>query len=190
METVPTRRAALGLGLAAALLAAAPGRAAAGSAHDFSFPALEGGTIRLADLAGRALLVVNTASLCAFTPQYRGLQALADELGPAGLTVIGVPSDDFRQELGSAAEVRDFCAANYDITFPMTDILPVRGPAAHPFFRWAAEAGGPDAVPRWNFHKLLVATDGRLAAAFPATVSPESPALRAAIRAVLPGGGS
>ncbi|HEU0221670.1 MAG TPA: glutathione peroxidase [Paracoccaceae bacterium] len=171
-------------GLLGAALALGPARA--GSAHDFRFPALEGVEIRLADFAGRAVLVVNTASLCGFTGQYAGLQALADRYA-GGLVVVGVPSDDFHQELGSAGAVREFCDVNFAITFPLTDILPVTGEGAHPFYRWAAEAGGAGAVPRWNFHKLLIGPDGWLAASFPTATAPLDPALGSAIEALLPG---
>lgn len=176
-----TRRTALAL-----ILAAPVARATPRSAHAFAFPALEGGEIRLADFAGKAVLVVNTASFCAFTPQYEGLQALHDRYAPRGFAVLGVPSQDFRQEHDSAAEVKAFCTLTYGITFPMTDILSVRGPSAHPFFRWAAETGGRDYVPGWNFHKLLVGPDGQLAGAFGTSTPPGARRLRDAVEAALP----
>ena len=159
------------------LLLAAPAGA-------FEFDALEGGTIDLGDLRGRAVLVVNTASLCGFTRQYADLQALQDRYGPAGLTVLGVPSDDFRQELGTAEDVAAFCKVNYGLTIPLADITHVRGPDAHPFYRWLAETHG--AVPRWNFNKALLAPDGTLAAFEGAGTDPLSPRMTRAIEAVLP----
>src|SRR5690606_32147112 len=126
-------------GLLAMLMVAAsalPARAG------FSFASIDGGTIALDDWAGKPVLVVNTASLCGFAPQFDELQALHDSYGPRGLLVLAVPSNDFRQELGTDAEVRDYCAANFDLTLPMTTISHVRGPEAHPFYLWMkAESG-------------------------------------------------
>ncbi len=157
--------------------------AAATAAGAFEFEALEGGTIDLDALRGRAVLVVNTASLCGFTHQYAGLQALQDRYGDRGLTVVGVPSNDFRQELDDAAEVAEFCEVNYGLTIPLAAITPVTGPAAHPFYVWLAERG---AVPRWNFNKALLTPEGELVAFDGAGVEPLSPRLTGAIEAVLP----
>lgn len=164
----------------AAISLAGPARAGA-TAHDFTFQALEGGEIRMADFAGRAVLVVNTASFCAFTPQYEGLQRLADETGP-GLVVLGVPSDDFHQESDSAAEVKEFCEVNFGITFPMTDITHVKGDRAHPFYAWAASQG---VRPRWNFHKILIGPDGTIRADFSSATDPAAPVLRSTVNAAL-----
>jgi glutathione peroxidase len=162
--------------LAALALLAAPAAA-------FEFEALEGGSIDLDDLRGRAVLVVNTASLCGFTDQYAGLQALQETYGPRGLTVIDVPSDDFKQELGSEAEVAEFCEVNYGLTIPLTTITPVLGTDAHPFYRWLAAEG---AVPRWNFNKALIAPEGELVAFEGANVRPGSRRMTRAIEDVLP----
>ncbi|MEM9050345.1 MAG: glutathione peroxidase [Pseudomonadota bacterium] len=160
------------------------GRAAgAESAHGFHFPALEGGAIRLSAYAGRSVLVVNTASFCGFTPQYAALQDLSDSM-EGDLVVLGVPSDSFNQEADNAEDVKAFCEVNYGITFPLTDILPVRGPSAHPFYRWAAQHG---AVPRWNFHKILLGPDGRFVADFATRTRPGDRRLREAILDSLPG---
>lgn len=150
----------------------------------FDFQALEGGTIDLDALKGRAVLVVNTASLCGFTDQYAGLQTLQDTYGNAGLTVIGVPSDDFRQELESDAEVAAFCEANYGLTIPLTAITSVTGEAAHPFYRWLEETHGK--APNWNFNKALLDPSGNLVAFEGAGTRPMSPRLTRAIEAVLP----
>ena len=152
-------------------------------AHAFEFEALEGGTIDLDALRGRAVLVVNTASLCGFTDQYAGLQALHETYGPRGLTVIGVPSDDFRQELASDADVAAFCEVNYGLTLPLATITPVRGHDAHPFYRWLADQG---AEPRWNFYKALLDTEGALVAFEPSSTQPDAPRLLEAIEAALP----
>jgi glutathione peroxidase len=169
------------------LLAAAPAEATSPvTAHDFAFTAIEGGPLPLAAFAGKAVLVVNTASLCGFTPQYADLQALWERYRDEGLVVLGVPSNDFGgQEPGSAAEIKAFCEVNFDIDFPLTDKEHVRGAEAHPFYRWAAEELGSLAAPRWNFHKYLVGTDGRLVDWFSTTTSPTSEKVTAAIEAEL-----
>lgn len=150
----------------------------------FEFDALEGGTIDLDDLKGRAVLVVNTASLCGFTDQYSELQALHETYGDAGLTVIGVPSDDFNQELGSEEDVAEFCELNYGLTLPLTTITKVRGEDAHPFYRWLAETHGE--APDWNFNKALIDPAGDLVAFEGAGTRPGSPRMIRAIEGVLP----
>ncbi|MGX9965058.1 glutathione peroxidase [Roseomonas sp. F4] len=163
------------------LMAAAP----APNVFDFRLEALEGGPMPLADFRGQALLVVNAASFCGFTPQYEGLQRLHDRFASQGFSVIGVPSNDFRQESAEAAKIREFCETVYGITFPMAGLTTVRGPGAHPLFAWlAARAGGP---PRWNFHKFLVARDGVAVRSFPTSVAPDNPALLRAVDAALGG---
>lgn len=176
------RRAGL---FAAAMLAPSMtvGRAAtATSAFDFAFEALEGGPLPLAQFRGRVLLVVNTASFCGFTPQYAALQRLHERHEAAGLTVLGVPSNDFNQESTDARRVREFCDTMFGITFPMTALNHVRGPNAHPFFAWAAREAGPV---RWNFHKYLVARDGRRVTGFATRVAPDAPGFARAIEAAL-----
>ena len=121
------------------------------TAYAFSFVGLAGGNIRLADYAGRPILIVNTASLCGFTPQYAGLQELWTEFGARGLMIIGVPSNDFGgQEPGGATEIAATAQHQYGVTFPISAKAVVKGPNAHPFYKWAAEARPKD-VPRWNF---------------------------------------
>ncbi|MEO1310241.1 MAG: glutathione peroxidase [Pseudomonadota bacterium] len=155
-------------------------------AHRFAFDGLMGGALPLAALKGRAVLVVNTASECGFTPQYEGLQALYDERAGDGLVVIGVPSNDFGgQEPGSAKEIAKFCAVNYGVTFPMAAKSDVTGGDAHPFYQWAVETLGAGATPKWNFHKILIGTDGEAVAAFPSSVRPNDPKLKAAIDGAL-----
>lgn len=144
---------------------------AASSAHQFSFPSIDGGAIVLADNAGAPTLVVNTASRCGFTEQYDGLQALWETYRDQGLLLVGVPSNDFRQELADEAAVKHFCEVNFGIDFPMTEILNVRGAAASPFFAWVGEQ---NAAPRWNFHKYLLDGDGDLVRAYPSTTPPRA----------------
>ncbi|MCI4662855.1 MAG: glutathione peroxidase [Neomegalonema sp.] len=153
------------------------------SAHDFTFEAIEGGPMPLSQYAGKAVLVVNTASMCGYTHQYDGLQTLWERYKDRGLVVIGAPSQDFRQEYGSADKVKDFCEVNFGLNFPMTDLVHVKGASAHPFFAWAAAQAGE---PRWNFNKYLIAPDGSLLAHYNSSTKPLSQELTSAIEAVLP----
>lgn len=166
--------------------AAATGGGAAAPAGGFRFRGITGSEIALDEWRGQPVLVVNTASRCGFTGQYEGLQTVWERYRDRGLVVIGVPSNDFHQELATAEAVRDFCEMNFGIDFPMTAIKRVKGRDAHPFYVWAASAMG--LAPRWNFHKYLIDSEGRLAASFPATVAPTDPAMIKAIERVLPTG--
>ena len=153
------------------------------AAGPFSFASIDGGTLSTEDWGGRPILVANTASLCGFTPQYDGLQALYDRYRDRGLVVLAVPSDDFRQELSSEAEVKEFCAVNFDLTLPMTEITHVRGRDAHPFYRWLSDEHG--FAPRWNFNKVLLGPDGAPVATWGAGPRPTGSAIRGAIEALL-----
>ncbi|MEE4212894.1 MAG: glutathione peroxidase [Parvularcula sp.] len=176
--------------LAAGAFAGSPPKRDTGKrAGDFSFESIDGGPLDLAQFRGRPVIVVNTASRCGYVGQYDGLQALWSRYRDRGLVVIGVPSDDFGgQELDSEAAVKDFCETNFSIDFPMTAITKVRGPAAHPFYLWAAGALGGAKAPRWNFHKYLVDGDGALVAAFGTGVEPDGPRIRDAVERLLPAG--
>jgi len=157
------------------------------NAHDFSFKAIDGGPMSLATYKGKALLVVNTASFCGFTPQYTALQSLWDAYKNKGLVVLGVPSNDFGgQEPGTSREIKDFCDTNYHITFPMTEKEKVIGDQAHAFYKWAAQSLGPLATPKWNFHKYLISPDGKLVDWFSTVTKPNDPAVVNAIKAQLP----
>ena len=156
------------------------------TAFDFTLTSLQGEPLKLAQYAGSPLLIVNTASRCGVTPQYEGLQALWSQHRERGLTLIGVPSNDFgRQEPGSEAEIAGFCSANYGVSFPMTEKLRVRGRDADPLFHWLAQQGGLLSRPRWNFFKYVIGRDGRLADWFSSVTSPDSPRLRTAVSRVL-----
>jgi glutathione peroxidase len=181
------RRTVLGAVLAGGLAMALAGNGMAGSEGPgcFVFDSIDGGAIDLAAYRGGPVLLVNTASRCGFTGQYDGLQALWDTYRDRGLTVLGVPSNSFRQELGSAAEVADFCEVNFGIDFPMTDLVEVTGPEAHPFYAWAAAQG---VAPSWNFHKILLDGEGRIVGDYGARIGPSAPGLIAAIEALLPRG--
>ena len=155
------------------------------TAYGFSFPGLHGGEIRLAEFAGRPFMVVNTASLCGNTPQYAGLQQLWTEFRDRGLMMIGVPSNDFgNQEPGGETEIEAVAHGQFKVSFPMTARTVVKGPGAHPFYKWAAEARPRD-LPRWNFHKYLVGRDGYLADSFADTLQPTDTRIKTAVARAL-----
>ena len=143
------------------------------NAHDLSFKRMDGEDLPLAGFKGKAVLLVNTASECGFTPQYAGMQALWEQNRDRGLVVLGVPSNDFgAQEPGDEEAIAAFCSERYAVNFPMTEKVQVIGANAHPFYRWIAETLGEDAAPRWNFHKYLIDGDGNLVAMWPSKVEP------------------
>jgi glutathione peroxidase len=182
------RRQLLGLMLAGAS-APALGQTAMSSitAYAFSFPSLKGEPIKLADFTGKPLLIVNTASLCGFTPQYAGLQELWTKFGERGLVVIGVPSNDFGgQEPGGEKEISETAHHQYGVSFPIAAKADVRGANAHPFYKWAA-AERPKDLPRWNFHKYLIGRDGHIADVFPERVAPTDTRVVTAIARQLDG---
>jgi len=168
-------------GLFGCLVAALAGPALAG--EGFRFASIDGGEIALDDWAGKPALVVNTASLCGFVGQFAGLQALHDRFAAQGVLILAVPSDDFDQELADEAAVQEFCETNFDLTLPMTEITPVTGRTAHPFYAWVREQTG--FVPAWNFSKVLLAPDGSVAATFGSAVPPESARIAGRIAAFL-----
>lgn len=147
------------------------------------FESIDGGTLAVSDWAGRPVLVVNTASQCAFTKQYRGLQDLYDTYRAQGLVVLAVPSDDFNQELRTNDEVKDFCELQYGIDMPMTGITSVKGNTAHPLFASLREEVGY--VPRWNFSKVLIGPDGAVVAKFSPNTKPMSKTVTTKIEALL-----
>lgn len=181
------RRSVLAL-MTAALAAPASGFAqeiSRTTAFAFSFVGIDGQPIRLANHAGKPILVVNTASQCGYTHQYAGLQKLWERYRSRGLLIIGVPSNDFgNQEPGGPSEILQTASGHYGITFPLAAKVAVRGENAHPFYKWAAlQRPG---VPRWNFHKFLIGREGRIVASFPASVDPLDPDLIATIERELP----
>ncbi|MEZ5930595.1 MAG: glutathione peroxidase [Alphaproteobacteria bacterium] len=166
---------------------AGPLQAAPSSAHDIAFTSIDGDPLPLSSFAGKAVLVVNTASLCGFTYQYDGLQAVYDRYRDEGLVVLGVPSNDFgQQEPGSADEIKHFCEVNFNIDFPLTDKQSVKGENAHPFFRYVADTLGKGSLPKWNFHKYLIDPEGHLVGAWPSKAEPASAEITDAIERVLP----
>jgi glutathione peroxidase len=174
-----------GLAAGLALLAALPARAACPALLDRTVPRLQDEKPQsLCQYAGRVVLVVNTASQCGFTPQYRGLEALHERLREDGLVVLGFPSNDFAgQEPGSNREIAAFCEDQFGVKFPMFAKVSVRGASAHPFYADLARLSG--STPKWNFHKYLVARDGRTVRAYTSFTTPDDAALLRDIRTEL-----
>ena len=169
-----------------ALVAAAP---AAQSLHQFNLKTIDGKPMPMAQFKGKVVLLVNTASMCGFTPQYEGLQALHDSYKAKGFTVVGVPSGDFGdQEFASNGEVKQFCESKFGIKFPMAEKAVVKGPKAIPLYKWAAATLGADKTPQWNFHKYLIGKDGKLITAFDTRTTPTSPEVKAAVQKALAAG--
>jgi glutathione peroxidase len=175
----------------AASPAAAQGAACPASINH-TFPRLQDEKPQsLCQYAGRVLLVVNTASYCGYTPQYKGLEALYDKYRGRGLVVVGFPSNDFEQEKGSNKEIAEFCENTYGVRFPMFGASHVKGAQANPLYAQLARTTGK--APTWNFYKYLIARDGTVLAAYPSKVTPEDPQLLAAIERELakqPAGGN
>ena len=175
-------------GVAAARLQAADDQkgvaAMPASFYALSTTKLSGEPVGLKEYEGKVALVVNTASKCGFTPQYKGLQALYSELSPRGFVILGFPSNDFGgQEPGSSEEIKQFCELNYKVTFPMfSKVVTKAGPDQSPIYSWLGQTGN---LPKWNFSKYLIGKDGKVVAFFPSNVTPESPELRQAIEAAL-----
>lgn len=161
---------ALGVAAASTAMAASaltPAKAKAADdapAPDAPFAAIEGGELSLSDYRGGPILLVNTASMCGFTNQYDGLQALWDEYRDSGLTVVAVPSEAFNQEYADSAKVKEFCEVNFNLTLPMTEVTDVKGAGAHPIYQWLRESHG--FTPRWNFNKVLLDGEGRFVKAW------------------------
>lgn len=156
------------------------------NAYDFAFTGLTGEKLPLSGFKGKAVLVVNTASECGYTPQYEELEKLWQANKDKGLIVLGVPCNQFgAQEPGTEAEIGAFCRKNYGVTFPLTAKNDVKGKDAHPFYKWAGDEAGLLGRPKWNFHKYLIARDGSLAAWFSSQTKPTGPKIRKALEKVL-----
>jgi glutathione peroxidase len=169
--------------LAGIATAPAAVRSAETLAWDFALPSLDGGTLDLGAFRGRVLLVTNTASFCGFAPQFTTLEALNRTKAADGLTVIGMPSNDFNQEAATNAKVKELCELTYDVDFPMAGLSHVKGPEANPFYAWVRATRNWE--PDWNFNKVLIGRDGRIAALFRAPDVPDGPAVSKAMTAAL-----
>ena len=142
--------------------------------HAFKFDGIDGQSINLSDYKEKVILIVNVASRCGFTKQYGDLQNLWTRYKDKNLIVIGVPTNDFKQEPGSDKDIKDFCETNFNINFPITKKVNVLGNNAHPFYKWAKENHGNDAIPKWNFHKIVIGKNGKVVDTFASITNPSS----------------
>lgn len=154
---------------------------------DFKVKGLAGEPDLLGPLRGRAVLAVNVASRCGYTPQYAGLERLYTELGGEGFAVVGFPCNQFgAQEPGSDRDIREFCTTRYGVSFPLASKLEVNGPGRHPLYAWlTAPANGHPGDIEWNFEKFLIARDGRVIGRYPSGTKPEDNGLMADIAGAL-----
>jgi len=155
-------------------------------AYDFSFNDLDGSNLNLSEFKGKVIVIINVASQCGFTKQYDDMQKIWDKYQSNGVVILGVPSNNFgNQEPGSSSEIKNFCESKFGITFPMTEKVDVKGNNAHPFFLWAKENYGNAAVPKWNFHKIIVGKDGKIKDTFASITNPSSKKFIAALQKAL-----
>jgi glutathione peroxidase len=143
-------------------------------ASSFSFNGIDGKIINLNEYKNKVIVVVNVASRCGFTGQYEDLQQVWSKYKKEGLVIVGVPSDNFRQEPGSNKEIKDFCETTFGIDFPITEKNNVIGKNAHPFFIWAKKNYGNSAIPKWNFHKIIIGKNGKVVNTFSSITNPAS----------------
>tara|TARA_Y100000992_G_C20965784_1_gene350327 strand:+ start:46 stop:591 length:546 start_codon:yes stop_codon:yes gene_type:complete len=144
------------------------------SLYDFSFKSINGETIKMDKYKNNVLIVVNVASRCGYTPQYEDLQFVWEKYRENNLIVLGVPTNNFKQEPGTNEEIKNFCETNFGIDFPMTEKIDVIGTNAHPFYKWAKNNYGLGAIPKWNFHKIVIGKDGKIVDTFASFTKPTS----------------
>ena len=144
-------------------------------AYDFEFKNLDGSTLKLSTFTDKIIIVINVASQCGFTNQYEDMQKIWEKYQKRNVVILGIPSNDFgNQEPGTNDEIKNFCEAKFGITFPMTEKISVKGEKAHPFYKWAKENYGKSAIPKWNFHKIVIGKDGKIFDTFASITSPSS----------------
>ena len=143
-------------------------------AYEYTFDSIDGGKIKLENFKQKIIVVVNVASRCGYTPQYEDLQNLWTKYKDKDVVVIGIPTNNFKQEPGSNKEIKDFCETNFGINFPMTEKIDVIGKNAHPFYKWAKNNHGISAIPKWNFHKIIVGKNGKVIDTFASFTKPTS----------------
>ena len=144
-------------------------------AYDFKFRDLDGSVLNLSEYKGKVIIVVNVASQCGFTNQYEDMQKIWENYQSKDIVMLGVPSNDFgKQEPGSNKDIKNFCEAKFGISFPMTEKVSVKGSDAHTFYIWARENYGNSAVPKWNFHKIIIGKNGKIAETFSSMTNPSS----------------
>ena len=153
--------------------------------YDFSIESITGDKINFKDYKNKAVLIVNTASYCGFTKQYDELQELWDLYKAKGLIVLGIPSNSFSQEKASNVDIKEFCEVNFNINFPLTTLTEVKGENAHELFKWAEENHGKSAIPKWNFHKILINREGKIEETFTPFTKPTSKKLIKKIEQIL-----
>ena len=153
--------------------------------YDFKIEGINDEIINFNDYKNKVVLVVNTASYCGFTKQYDELQELWDLYKSKGLIVLGIPSDSFNQEKKSNSEVKKFCEVNFNINFPLSTITKVKGDYAHELFKWAKNNHGKSAIPKWNFHKILINKDGKIEETFMSFTKPMSKKIISKIEEIL-----
>mgnify|MGYP001249180731 FL=1 len=153
--------------------------------YDFKIESIAGDVIDLNEFQNKVVLITNTASYCGFTKQYSDLQKLWQKYKEEGLIVLGVPSNSFNQEKSNEKDVKDFCEVNFNINFPMTKITEVKGDDAHEIFKWAKKNYGKSAVPKWNFHKILINKKGKVEDTFASFTNPMSNKITSKIESLL-----
>ena len=153
--------------------------------YDFKIESISGEIIDLNKFKSKVVLITNTASYCGFTKQYSDLQKLWEKYKEEGLIVLGVPSNSFNQEKSNEKDVKDFCEVNFNINFPMTKITEVKGDDAHEIFKWAKKNYGKSAVPKWNFHKILINKKGKIEDTFASFTNPMSNKITSKIESLL-----
>ena len=152
---------------------------------DFKINSISGEQIDLKDYRNKVVLVVNTASYCGFTNQYSDLQLLWEKYKSKGLIVLGVPSNSFNQEKKEDADVKEFCEVNFNINFPMTTIIEVKGENSHELFKWAEKNYGKSAIPKWNFYKILINKEGKIEDTYSSFTNPNSDKILKKIEKIL-----
>ena len=153
--------------------------------YDFKIESITGETIDFKEYKNKVILIVNTARYCGFTKQYSDLQELWDKYKSRGLIVLGIPSNSFNQEKNKNSEVKEFCQVNFDIDFPLSTITEVKGDKAHDLFKWAKNNHGKSAIPKWNFHKILINKEGKVEDTFTSFTNPTSKKIVSKIENIL-----
>ena len=153
--------------------------------YDFKIESINGEIIDLKKYENKVVLIVNTASYCGFTNQYNDLQKLWDQYKSKGFVVLGIPSNSFNQEKKNNNDVKSFCEINFNINFPLTIITEVKGDNAHDIFKWAKKNYGKSAIPKWNFHKILINKEGKIHNTYSSLTSPTSSKITSEIEKIL-----
>tara|TARA_Y100000591_G_scaffold310272_1_gene312395 strand:+ start:52 stop:561 length:510 start_codon:yes stop_codon:yes gene_type:complete len=153
--------------------------------YDINIKSINGEIINFSNFKDKAVLIVNTASYCGFTKQYGELQILWERYAKKGLIVLGIPSNSFNQEKKNNSDVKEFCEVNFNITFPLSKIYEVKGENAHELFKWARDNHGSSAIPKWNFHKILINKNGRIEDTFSSFTKPLSKKIIKKIESIL-----